>query len=117
MSEPFRVIPPSETASEEIEPPKGNNKGGSDNSGFGLINWLFDHINERKPIFLCLYQEYEKEVKLSSSHKIINCLLLVVASTADILLFTVYALSVMLIILGITYIFVKGTGIIELIGR
>lgn len=111
--QPFKV-PEQTEINTEIEPGNGR-KDQTDSSGFGLVNWLFDHINERKPIFLCLYQEYEKEIKLSSHHKVLNWILLLIASIADVILFAIYTASVILIIAGITFIFVKGTGILDFI--
>ena len=84
-----------------------------DSSGFGLIVWLFDHISERKPVFLSLYQQYDAEVKIASQHKVISWILLVIATTLDMIVFLVYALAVILIIAGITFIFVKGTGLLD----
>ncbi|HUC89445.1 MAG TPA: hypothetical protein VMR45_01460 [Patescibacteria group bacterium] len=107
-------VPKQSELSTEIEPSNGR-KDQTDSSGFGLVNWLFDHIDERKPIFLCLYQEYEKEIKLSSRHRIINVVLLLIAAIADVILFSVYMGAVILIIAGITFIFVKGTGILDFV--
>lgn len=116
MSEPI-VVPEQPEPGTEIEPPKNGSREPSDSTGFGLVNWLFDHINDRKPVFLCLYQEYAKEVKLSSTHKAINWILLVMATIGDLLLFAVYAAAIILVIVGITFIFVKGTGLLDYIHK
>lgn len=86
-----------------------------DSSGFGLVVWLFDHINERKPVFLSLYQQYDAEVKIASEHKIFSWLLLSLAILCDAIVFLVYAVAVIAIIAGITFIFVKGTGLLDYI--
>ncbi len=112
MADP--IIVKEDTPQTEIElPNNGNAKQASDSSGFGLVNWLFDHINERKPVFLSLYREYEREVKLASTHKIINWTLLLLSTIGDFILFAIYAGAVILIIVGITFIFVKGTGLLD----
>lgn len=107
------VIPSQELSDEPPTPPAGG--GSSDSSGFGLVIWLFEHIDGRRPIFLSLYQQYDVEVKVSSNHKIVNWILLVLALVGDFIIFTVYALAVILVIMGITFIFIKGTGLLEFV--
>lgn len=85
-----------------------------DTTGFGLINWLFDHIGERKPIFLHLYMQYDQDVKIGSIYKkTFGVILLLVAIILDAFLFLVYTVAVTAVIVGITFIFVKGTGILD----
>lgn len=107
------TVPSSEL--KDIPPPPGGTSSNPDSSGFGLVIWLFDHINDRKPVFLSLYQQYDLEVKISSTHKGLNWLLLILALVGDIVIFLVYALAVIAIITGITFIFIKGTGLLEFI--
>jgi len=105
---------------EEIErelPKPGRNTGDKnlESNGFGLVVWLFDHINERRPIFLSLYRSYDNEVKLSSNYPLTSLILLFFAIIGDLAIFLVYALAVIAIIAGITFIFVKGTGLLDYI--
>jgi len=112
-TKPNLIVPSTEINEEPPTPPTGGNN--PDSSGFGLVIWLFDHINDRKPVFLSLYQQYDLEVKVSSNHKFLNWVLLVLALIGDIAIFIVYAVAVIAIITGITFIFIKGTGLLEFI--
>lgn len=109
-----KLIVPKTELNEEPPSPLPNNTS-PDSSGFGLVIWLFDHINDRKPVFLSLYQQYDLEVKVSSNHKVLNWILLVLALLGDTIIFIIYALAVIAIITGITFIFIKGTGLLEFI--
>lgn len=90
MPKQVKVVNPPEII--EDQPPQSPiNNQNPDSSGFGLVIWLFDHINARRPVFLSLYQQYDLEVKVSSNHMVLNWLLLVLAMIGDVLIFLIYA--------------------------
>ena len=97
---------------------RNNGNGGDNTSGFGLVNWMFDHVRSREPIFLHLYKDYDRQLKLSGvsagkPQKFLGALLLIGCLLFDGIVFLVYGLSVVFIILSITFIFVKGAGVLE----
>lgn len=97
---------------QELPPkPQGTPNGGD--NGFGLVNWLFDHIKDRKPIFMSLYSQYDNELKLSANYKPLALVFRFMCVIGDLILFAIYAAAVGAVIVAITYIFLKGTGLLE----
>jgi hypothetical protein len=105
-------IPDEDAKLPEPEPKKDGN---GDSSGFGLVNWLFDHIKDRKPVFMSLYAQYDIDIKLGSSFKPIAYVMLPLCVILDLLLFFIYTIAIIAIIAGITFIFIKGTGVLDIL--
>jgi len=94
-------------------PEPDNKQINGDSSGFGLVNWLFDHIKDRKPIFMSLYTQYDKDIKLGASFKWVAYPMLLLCTLLDTILFVIYMIAIVAIIAGITFIFIKGTGLLD----
>ena len=97
----------------EDKPPESSGGHGVDNSGFGLVNWLFDHIKDRRPIFLSLFRQYDRETKIFSEYKWLGYPALFFCLIWDGVMFLIYMIAVAAIVEAITFIFVKGTGILD----
>lgn len=86
---------------------------GADSGGVGIVNWLFDHVKDREPIFLSLFDRYDSKMNIRMYHPRMSKHLIRLCIFADVLIFTIYAVAAVLVILAITYIFLKGTGLLE----
>jgi hypothetical protein len=114
----MQIVEPNSTPLED-KPPETGNGHSVDNSGFGLVNWLFDHIKDRRPIFLSLYQQYDEQVKFSANryNGFAGGLILPICIIFDGIMFLMYMAAVVAIVTGITFIFVKGTGLLDYIHK